>query len=81
MRPFLRYTTAVLKERRERALYRTYLTEVARMTLENTSRLSGGAYVRDSYHSLLHPRPADACSGTEIAQDIITRAGLEVVGD
>lgn len=38
-----------------------------------------GKYVQADYWELTHPRPVDPRTGDEIAADVITRLGLEVV--
>ena len=64
-------------EYEERAVYRAYITDAARLITENTAKEHGGAYLSERYVSLITPKapekPEDPRPCIEIAADIWDR--------
>lgn len=48
------------------------------MLTENTAKYTGGEYVKTRYADIIDRKPQDTRTGTEIAADVIKRAGLVV---
>ena len=68
-----------IKQEIDDDLYRDYIARCARILTENTARLSGGNYIRAEYGDMTNPKPRDNRTAQEIADDIISRAGIEVI--
>lgn len=68
----MHYTSALIKQKRETELYRAYIAE--------SMRLQGkGEYLNARYIDLLYP-PEDF-DVDEVIDDVIARAGLEVISE
>lgn len=77
----MRYAKARFKQCQREEAYRIYVSECARITTENTARMAGkeAKYMSVKLNDLINPKPVDDRSGDEIANDILSRAGIEVV--
>lgn len=70
----MRYAMArYLKERRDLA-YRVYVTDGIALSVQ-------GKYITQRFIDVVNPPPEDARPAMEIAQDILSRAGLEVTSN
>lgn len=64
----------------EAALYREYTARCIRLIGENTAKACGGTYVTAEYTDLIARKRTDERTAEEIAEDVILRAGIEVIG-
>lgn len=58
-----------MKEQVKQEIYRNYTAETGRLLLENTAKLSGGAYLQTKYSELVSFRPEE----TQTAEEIVAR--------
>lgn len=72
------YCIARYKREQEEKVYRVYVTDALRLTVENTAKFSGGNYIKARYIDVIEPKKVDNRTGDEIVEDIIKRAGLVV---
>ncbi len=79
MKPILRYAACLLRRREETAAYRVYMTDCVRLLTENVAKAAAGAYIRERYWDILHPKPADNRTEEERFYDCIHSLGFEVV--
>lgn len=75
---FLRYCFARYKREQEEKVYRVYVTDALKITVENTAKFAGGSYIKARYIDIIEPKKVDTRTGDEIVEDIIQRAGLVV---
>ena len=68
---------AALNRKRARENYEVYMTDVAYVIIKS---LQGNNVNIPRYYDLIHPQPVDNRTGKDIAEDIIRRHGLKVVG-
>ena len=59
--------------------YRIYVTDCLRMVTENTAKSYGGTYMTGRYIDGVKQTKMDNRTGTEIAADVIKKAGLVVI--
>ena len=59
-------------------MYRVYMTDALKITVENTAKFAGGSYIKARYIDIIEPQKVDTRTGDEIVEDIIQRAGLVV---
>lgn len=59
--------------------YRVYITDTLRIISENTAKYAGGGYIEKRYIDIIDPKPEDKRSGSEIAADVIQKAGLTLI--
>ena len=59
-------------------MYRVYMTDALKITVENTAKFAGGSYIKARYIDIIEPKKVDKRTGDEIVEDIIQRAGLVV---
>jgi hypothetical protein len=55
-------------------VYRVYVTDALRMMTENTSRFSGGGYVKERYFDMIRPQKEETRTAKEIIEHL--KAGL-----
>ena len=60
-------------------MYRVYMTDALKITVENTAKFAGGSYIKARYIDIIEPKKVDTRTGDEIVEDIIQRAGLVVI--
>lgn len=58
---------------------RIYVTDALKVIAENTSNFAGGSTLTVRYADILNGKGADNRTAQEIADDVIKRAGLEVI--
>lgn len=58
---------------------RIYITDALKVIAENTSNFAGGSTLTVRYADILNGKGADSRTAQEIADDVIQRAGLEVI--
>lgn len=58
---------------------RIYVTDALKVIAENTSNFAGGSTLTVRYYDILNGKGADNRTAQEIADDVIKRAGLEVI--
>lgn len=75
----MRYVLSRYRKHRRDLTYRIYVTDCLRMITENTAKFSGGTYMTGRYADSLKQTKADNRTGTEIAADVIKKAGLVVI--
>ena len=66
------------KREQEEKAYRVYVTDALRLTVENTAKYVGGAYIKARYIEIIEPKKQDNRTCEEITADIIQRCGLVV---
>ena len=59
-------------------MYRVYMTDALKITVENTAKFAGGSYIKARYIDIIEPQKVVTRTGDEIVEDIIQRAGLVV---
>lgn len=67
------------KEREEFELYKAYTAECLRLITLNSAKYTGGTYLTKSYLDLVNPKEEQENDAEEIIQDVIKKAGLEVI--
>lgn len=65
-----------MRRETEELIYRVYSSDALKVLTENTERFNGGSAMSKRYFDLIDIGTKDERSGEEIAEDIITRAGL-----
>ena len=78
VKSFLRYCVARYKREQEEKIYRVYVTDALRLTVENTAKFAGGNYIKARYIDIVEPKKQDNRTCEEITADIIQRCGLVV---
>ena len=58
---------------------RIYITDALKVIAENTSNFAGGSTLTVRYADILNGKGSDNRTAQEIADDVIKRAGLEVI--
>lgn len=75
----MRYASVRLEQLQRDRAYRIYVTDCLKVIGENTARFAGGSSLTKRYAEVIDPLPVDNRTGEEIAEDIIKRAGIEVI--
>jgi hypothetical protein len=86
------HIAASFRKEQEEMRFRQYITEALRLTTENTTHfmipgvgnVDYGTYIQKPWRPLSAergPKPKQAKTGDEIAQDVIAGAGLILKGD
>lgn len=77
----MRYVLARYRKHMRDLTYRIYVTDCLRIITENTAKCSagGGTYMTGRYIDSMKRTKVDNRTGTEIAADIIKKAGLVVI--
>lgn len=73
----MEYCVATLNARREKEMCAEYMADALYIM---TRLLANGKEVIKQFKDVIHPPKADTRNGAEIAEDIIARHGLKVVG-
>ena len=72
------YVSAKVRFQYEDFAYKSYLADAAMYLTENTSKLAGGTKLNRRFADIVTGN-VDNRSGEEIIEDVIKKAGLEVV--
>ena len=65
----MRYVVARFEEQQREMAYRNYVTRSLQLIPQNS-------HIIASFDEILHPEQIDTRTGDEIAEDVITKAGL-----
>ena len=79
VRGILATISDIIKRQAEDQAFKIYVAECLRVVTENTAKMSGGSYISANFADILNPKPVDNRTGEEIVEEIIQKAGLEVV--
>lgn len=71
----MRYVIARYHEIQRDEAYRIYISDVLKAMAEGI----GGVTVNHRFYDVLHPKKEDKRTANEIVEDIISRAGIEVI--
>ena len=69
-----------LRDKIESMIWRRYTADCLRCISKNTANASGGKFIEKQFDEILKPNFAERKTAEEIVDDIIRRAGLEVIG-
>lgn len=72
------YCVSRFRHKQEEKLYRTYITDALMVVANNTAHAFGGNRIEKRYADFFEPQ--DERTGTEIAVDVMRRAGLTFGG-
>lgn len=75
----MRYVITRYQSQQRDLAYRIYVSDCLRIITENTAKFGGGSYMELHFTELINPKPKDTRSGNEIFEDIVSRAGIEVI--
>ena len=75
----MRYVITRYQSQQRDLAYRIYVSDCLRIITENTAKFGGGSYMELHFTELINPKPKDTRSGVEIFDDIVSRAGIEVI--
>ena len=77
---FMRYATARYKTEQREAAYRFYVSECLKIISENTANYGGGKFMNKSLYDVLNSHGFESAKNAEeIIDDIVKRAGIEVI--
>lgn len=78
----VQYCISLFRERQEKLLYQTYVTDALMAITNNIFHAFGGAEIKMRYFDIAKSEQVetDERTGDEIAADIISRAGLSFGG-
>ena len=78
IKAFSQYVIARYNYERQITLYKIYVTDTLKIIGANTAKSSGGSYFPHRWIDIVNPQEMDTRNGSEIAQEVIRRAGLKV---
>lgn len=78
IKAFSQYVIARYNYEQQRTLYKIYVTDMLKIIGANTAKISEGSYFPHRWIDIVNPRKMDTRNGSEIAQEVIKRAGLKV---
>lgn len=79
MRAFLRYATSRATVNVHEKAYRSYVSEGLRVISESAANIRYGPYLKVRLSDIMYPKPKDERTGEEIATELFSRMGIQII--
>ena len=80
VRMIVGYVKAKLESMRHETAFMVYVCDCLRLITENTAKYAGGSYMKAHYSDMISDKkPQPEKSAEEIIDDVVKKAGLEVI--
>ena len=79
MRVFIGHVRSQLEASTRDSVFKVYVSDCLRIITENTAKYAGGSFMKMRYSDLIESKPKQEKSAEEIIDDVVKKAGLEVI--